>query len=151
MIKLIRTNSENQDFIALVKQLDVYLEEKDGEEHPFYDQYNKLDTIKKVIVAYDDDEPVGCGAIKEYEPGTMEVKRMYTSPHGRGKGVASKILSALEKWTVESGFKRCILETGVKQLEAIGLYHKNGYTQIPNYGPYAEADNSLCFEKELTK
>lgn len=106
MIKLVRANSENQDFIELVKHLDIYLEEKGGDEHSFYAQYNKLDTIKKVVVAYDDEEPVGCGAIKEFKHRTMEIKRIYTSTVSRGKGVASKILSELEKWTVESGFER---------------------------------------------
>lgn len=149
MIKLIRTNSENQDFIELIKLLDAYLEEKDGEEHPFYAQYNKLDLIKHVVVAYENEIPVGCGAIKEYERGTMEVKRMFTSPQGRGKGVATGILSELEKWAAELGFEKCILETGKKQTEAIGLYHKNGYTRIPNYGQYAGVENSLCFEKKV--
>jgi len=149
MIKLVRTNSENQDFIELLKLLDAYLEEKDGAEHPFYAQYNKLDLIKHVVVAYENEEPMGCGAIKEYEPGTIEVKRMFTSPQGRGKGIATQVLSELEKWAAELGFGRCILETGKMQTEAIGLYHKNGYTRIPNYVPYAGVENSLCFEKKV--
>lgn len=147
MIKLVRTNSENQDFIELVKHLDVYLTEKDGEEHVFYAQYNKLDKIKQVVVAYENEVPVGCGAIKIYEPGIMEIKRMFTSPKGRGKGIATLILSELEKWTAEMGFEKCMLETGKKQVEAIGLYQKNGYFRIPNYGQYEGVENSLCFEK----
>lgn len=149
MIQLIRTNSGNQDFIDLVKILDVYLAEKDGDDHSFYAQYNGLDTIKYVVVAYENDKAVGCGAIKEYEPGVMEVKRMFTSPEVRGKGIASKILSELENWASELSYKKCILETGGKQTEAIGLYKKNGYRLIPNYGQYAGVEYSLCFEKEL--
>ncbi len=149
MIRLVRTNAKNQDFLELLKQLDAYLEEMDGDEHPFYDQYNQLDGILQVVVAYEDAEAVGCGALKEFDPQTMEIKRMYTAPHGRGKGVASGILTELEQWAAALGFERCILETGVKQREAIGLYHKNRYVLIPNYGPYASAENSLCFEKKL--
>ena len=88
MLTIIRTNSNDQDFINLVKQLDAYLAVKDGRDHAFYDQYNKLDKIKHVVVAYDNNQPVGCGAIKEYDSNTMEVKRMFTLPECRGKGIA---------------------------------------------------------------
>ena len=149
MIKLIRTNSENPDFIKLVKFLDADLALRDGEDHLFYAQFNKLNKIKHVVLAYEKKKPLGCGAIKEYEPNTMEVKRMYTSPDSRKKGIATKILSELEKWAFELSYGRCILETGKKQPEAIGLYKKSGYTQIPNYGQYSGVENSVCFVKEL--
>ena len=149
MIRTIRTNSDNLDFIQLVKQLDADLAERDGKDHSFYAQFNKIDKIKYVIVAYENDKPVGCGAIKEYAPDTMEIKRMYTSPESRGKGIASSVLSELEGWASELSYEKCILETGKKQPEAIGLYEKNGYKTIPNYGQYAGIENSLCFEKHL--
>lgn len=69
MIKLLRTSEINVDFIELVKSLDADLKIRDGEEHLFYNQFNKLDTIKHVIVAYDNEMPVACGAIKEYQGG----------------------------------------------------------------------------------
>jgi len=150
MIRIIRTNSDNQDFIQLVRHLDADLAERDGEDHSFYAQFNKIDKIKHVVVAYENDQPVGCGAIKEYAPDTMEVKRMYTSPESRGKGIASKVLRELEVWASELAHEKCILETGKKQPEAIGLYKKNGYKIIPNYGQYAEIESSLCFEKHLS-
>ena len=151
MIKITRTDSTNQDFIELIKDLDVYLAEKDGDEHSFYAQFNKLDKIKYVVVAYENGKPIGCGAIKEYTPKAVEIKRMYTSPDSRGKGIASQLLSELEKWAAELSYEKCILETGKRQLEAIALYKKNGYTLIPNYGQYAEMEYSLCFEKKVTK
>ncbi len=149
MIRIIRTNSENRDFIQLVKHLDIDLAERDGKDHSFYAQFNKIDQIKYVVVAYEDDKPVGCGAIKEYAPDTMEVKRMYTSPESRGKGIASRVLHELEAWASELSYAKCILETGKKQPEAIGLYQKSGYKTIPNYGQYAEVENSICFEKQI--
>jgi len=149
MIKIIRTNSDNQDFINLVKRLDADLAERDGKDHSFYAQFNKIDKIKYAIVAYEDDKPIGCGAIKEYAQNTMEIKRMYTLPESRGKGTAYKVLNELERWATELSYEKCILETGKKQPEAIGLYKKNGYKLIPNYGQYAEIENSLCFEKDL--
>ena len=150
MIKLKRTDSAHQDFIALVRALDADLARRDGSDHSFYAQFNKIDKIKYVVVTYEDGKPVGCGAIKEFAPGIMEVKRMYTLPESRGKGIATKVLDELEKWAAALGYEKCVLETGKKQQEAIGLYQKNGYRVIPNYGQYAGVENSVCFEKEVT-
>jgi len=149
MIKTIRTDSSNQDFIKLVKWLDADLAKRDGDDHLFYAQLNKVDNIKYVVVAYENDKPVGCGAIREYTPNTMEIKRMYTSPEGRGKGIATKVLTELEIWATELSYEKCILETGKRQPEAISLYKKNGYNPTPNYGKYTGIENSLCFEKEM--
>jgi putative acetyltransferase len=146
---LIRTNSENIDFISLVKLLDADLAVRDGDDHSFYAQYNKIDKIKYVVVAYENDNPVACGAIKEFAPQVMEVKRMYTLPESRGKGIAQKVLFELEIWAKELSCVKCVLETGQKQPEAIRLYNKSGYKIIPNYGQYVGMDNSVCFEKEL--
>ena len=149
MIKIIRTNSENPEFIALVKLLDAYLAVLDGEDHLFYAQFNKIDKIMHVVLAYENEKPVGCGAIKEFGTGTIEVKRMYVSPISRKMGIASSILSELENWACELSYSRSILETGTMQKSAIGLYLKSGYKVIPNYGQYAGVENSICFEKDL--
>jgi putative acetyltransferase len=149
MIRIIRTDSDNQDFLKLVKYLDADLAERDGNDHSFYAQFNKIDNIKHVVVAYENNKPVGCGAIKEYIPNTMEIKRMYTSPETRGKGIATRVLTELEIWATELSCEKCILETGKRQPEAIGLYKKNGYKLIPNYGQYLEIENSVCFEKDI--
>ena len=149
MITILRTDSNNQVFINLVKFLDADLSIRDGDEHTFYNQFNKIDAIKHVVVAYENEQPLGCGAIKEYEPTTMEIKRMYVTPNSRGKGIATKILTALEVWAAEMDFKICVLETGKKQPEAIGLYKKNGYKIISNYGQYKGVENSVCFEKAI--
>ena len=92
MIIIKRTDSDNKDFIELVKHLDADLAKRDGDDHPFYTQFNKIDKIKHAVVAYENDIPVGCGAIKEFSPNIMEVKRMYTLPDCRGKGIATQIL-----------------------------------------------------------
>ena len=149
MITIRRTDSENQDFIELVKHLDADLAERDGQDHAFYDQFNKIDKIKYVVIAYENNQPVGCGAIREHAPKIMEVKRMYTLPASRGRGIASKVLTELEKWADELSYETCVLETGKKQPEAIGLYQKSGYKLIPNYGQYAGIENSVCFEKKI--
>ncbi len=147
MIKIVRTSSENKDFIGLVKLLDADLAERDGDDHAFYHQFNKIDVIKHAIILYENQKPVGCGAIKEFDSNSMEVKRMYTTPESRGQGFATKILSELEKWVEELSYEKCVLETGKRQPEAIKLYTKNGYDIIPNFGPYIGIENSVCFEK----
>lgn len=144
-----RTNSENTDFQNLVAELDRDLAIRDGDEHAFFAQFNKIASIRQAIVIYENNEPVGCGAIKEYEEGVVEVKRMYVLPEKRGKGIASAVLAELEQWAKELGYRKCILETGYKQPEAIRLYNKNNYIVIPNYGQYADVESSVCFEKIL--
>lgn len=148
-MNLLRTNVTNLDFVQLVAQLDAYLTITDGDEHDFYDQYNGLDDIKYVVVLYEDEKALACGAIKAFSDTAMEVKRMYTEPDARGKGYASRILQHLEQWAKELGYAKCVLETGIRQREAVRLYEKCGYTRIPNYGQYAGVANSVCFEKSV--
>ncbi|CAM3488322.1 GNAT family N-acetyltransferase [Zobellia roscoffensis] len=150
MIRIERTTYKNEHFPALVAKLDNYLSETDGDEHDFYHQYNGIESLNHVVIAYSDEVAVGCGAIKEFDSDTVEVKRMYVSPETRGQGIASLLLKELEKWTSELNFKNCILETGKRQPEAIALYTKNKYKVIPNYGQYKGMENSVCFKKELT-
>ena len=148
-MKIVRTNSENQDFINLVKKLDAYLKITDGDEHDFYNQFNNIDVLKHVVLVYLDEIPVGCGAIKKMNNSAMEVKRMFVSLNKRGKGIAQKILTELEVWAKELGYKKCVLETGKRQVEAVKFYHKCKYKVIPNYGQYVAMENSICFEKVL--
>lgn len=144
-----RTNSSNVDFQNLVKLLDADLAIRDGEDHAFYHQFNSIDTLKNCIIAYQDETAAACGAFKPFSDDTVEIKRMYTDIQNRGKGLASKLLNELEIWAAEEGYKKCVLETGVKQPEAIALYEKCGYSRIPNYGQYIGVENSVCFEKIL--
>jgi GNAT superfamily N-acetyltransferase len=148
-LKIIRTNSKNKDFINLVKQLDAYLKITDQDEHEFYNQFNNIDVLKEVVVIYDDEVAVGCGAIKKFDDSSMEIKRMYLSSEQRGKGFAQKILAELETWAKELGYQKCVLETGKRQIEAVQFYKKCNYKIILNYGQYIEMENSICFEKQL--
>ncbi len=150
MITITRTNSEDEHFIKLVSMLDKDLAERDGDEHAFYAQYNKTDSIKNVVVLYDAGEAVSCGAYKAYDETSVEIKRMYTLPLHRGKGLAAKVLAELEVWVSENRYQTCVLETGKKQPEAIALYTKSGYNIIPNYGQYENVENSVCMRKEIT-
>lgn len=149
MFTIKRTTSDNADFGKLVVPLDAYLAVLDGEDHAFYAQFNKSNLLKNALVYYDGTTPIGIGAYKEYDADTVEIKRMYTLPEYRGKAVAKTILNELENWAKEEGYSVSILETGHKQLDAIGLYQKKGYRIIENYGQYAGIENSVCMKKTL--
>ena len=149
MIELRHTDSNSPDFQELVTKLDDELRIRDGADHPFYAQFNKLDAIRHVVVAYMDNVAVGCGALRQYSVETVEIKRMFVRPVFRGQGIALLVLSNLESWASEQDYTQCVLETGYNQPEAIALYNKAGYHQIPNYGPYAGVATSICFGKKI--
>lgn len=150
MLSLIKTNSDHTDFRALVVALDTDLQARYGEQQQFFSQFNKLDLIHHVIVAYNNNEPVGCGAFKEYETGVAEIKRMFVQLQQRGKGIAGLILTELEQWAAAEGYHTCILETAIKQPEAIRVYEREGYSRIPNYGQYIGVEISLCMQKQIS-
>ncbi|MBL7778487.1 MAG: GNAT family N-acetyltransferase [Chitinophagales bacterium] len=149
MTDILRVSSENDDFQKLVFQLDSYLAKLNGDENDFYAAFNKTNLLQHVAVGYSENMPVACGAIKKIDQDTIEIKRMYVLPEFRGKGVATAMLKALENWGKELGYKRAVLETSIKMPEAINLYRKNKYYEIPRYGQYENALCSICFEKNL--
>ena len=151
MYTFIRADSSNENFKKLVLLLDKELAIRDGEEHAFYDQFNKIENIKHVIVAYANEQPVAAGAFKKFSPDAVEIKRMFVKPDFRGRGIAFQVLQQLENWAAELGYSCCILETGKKQPEAIALYKKSGYKVIPNYGQYKNVSNSVCMQKKLVR
>ncbi|NOS93683.1 MAG: GNAT family N-acetyltransferase [Cyclobacteriaceae bacterium] len=150
MRTLHRTDITNLDFQHLVKLLDADLAMRDGEDHAFYAPFNTSVNLQAVVVAYENNQPVGCGAFKAFGESQVEIKRMFVLPDFRGRGVALHILQELETWARESSYTTAVLETGKKQPEAIRLYQKAGYHIIANFGPYVNVENSVCMEKHLT-
>lgn len=151
MLRLVRTDSNNPDFQALVALLDRYLAAIDGDEHAFYAQLNQLDYLNTAVVAYRGDEPVGCGAFRAYTAEAVEIKRMFVLPAHRGQGVATAILVELEAWARAAGHPTAVLETGKRQPAAVRLYEKSGYVRIDNFGKYAGVANSVCLAKALAR
>lgn len=149
MITLLRTTSDHADFQNLVVQLDAYLRVIDGEDHAFYSQFNTSNLLKNALIAYEKNIPIGIGAYKEYDTETIEIKRMFTFPEQRGKGIAKTILTELENWAREEKYTNAILETGVELKVAISLYQKMGYQVIENYGQYSGVEKSICMKKHL--
>ena len=145
-----RTDASDGYFRSLVALLDADLAVRDGADHSFYNQFNKIDAIRHVIVCYANAKPVACGAFKPFNDDSVEVKRMFVLPEYRGKQIGQMLLKELEKWAAELGYKHSVLETGKKQHEAIRLYEKAGYHRIPNYGQYENVENSVCMRKAIT-
>jgi len=96
MIKIVRTDSNNQDFIALVEQLDAYLKITDGNEHEFYNQFNGIDALHHVVVLYNHNEAIACGAFKKFNTDTVEVKRMFVIPSKRQTGLGKIVVKELK-------------------------------------------------------
>lgn len=149
-MKINRTKSDDTDFRQLVAELDKHLAEVNGNEHAYYAQFNGIDAIANVLVAYDAEVAVGCGAIKSYSDSVAEVKRMFVRPEYRGRNIGELILRELEAWALELGYKETILETVHKQTAAVRLYAKNGYRVIPNYDQYVGVENSVCMKKRIS-
>lgn len=150
MLTLKRTDSNDKDFHWLVEQLNRYLDEQYGRLQDYYSQFNKIDNIPNVVIAYLNDEPVGCGCFKKFDEQSAEVKRMFAREDARGRGVGAAVLTELEKWAAELGYTAMVLEHGDKQPEASKLYQRQGYTVIPNYGQYiGMEETSICRKKSI--
>jgi N-acetylglutamate synthase-like GNAT family acetyltransferase len=147
--KVVRTNSADNDFLALIKLLDSDLNGRYGELQKEYDKHNKVDMINDVAVIYKDGAAIGCGAFKEFDSESVEMKRVFIKPENRGQGFSKIIMNELEKTAKSKGYKYAVLETGIKQHEAIGLYTKLGYSVTENFGPYVGMETSVCMRKEL--
>ena len=144
-----RTTGSDPDFALLIRQLDNELWNEMSEVQATYDQFNKVPDIDTVLLVYKNGEVIACGCFKKYRNDTVEIKRMYTVKEERGKGIAAKVLSELEKWAVELNYRYAILETGIKLLSAVHLYKKSGYSVTENYDQYIGLEQSVCMKKEL--
>lgn len=148
-LKILSTDSMNVDFMKLIKLLDDNLNERYGELQKQYDKHNRVDQIKDVVIIYKDEVPVACGAFKEYNVDVIELKRIFVKKENRRQGLSKLIISELEKLGTIKEYKYALLETGIKQYEAINLYRNTGYEIIENFEPYIGNTNSLCMKKEL--
>ena len=101
------------------------------------------------LVAREGGAPVACGAMRLIDATTVELKRMYVAPAARGRRLGAAILAALEAEARALGATRAVLETGVRQGEALALYRRAGYEEIPAFGEYVGSPLSVCMGKRL--
>jgi len=144
-----RTAGDDADFLAVIQRLTAVLSELNGEQDGFYQQFNKVDPTATVVVGYHEGKPVASGAFRPMDERKVEVKRMFVDPDLRGKGFAKAILKELETWAREEGYKQAVLETSKRLVPAVTLYQSQGYQQTPNYPPYEDVEDSVCFAKSL--
>lgn len=138
---------------ALLWGLTLALRQMDGDRGIDGSGAVTLDDLRSAdsvfLVARLDGQPAGCGALRPLASGVGEVKRMYTAPWARGRGVARAVLASLEEHARRRGLVSLCLETGDRQVEALRLYERAGYQRIECYGAYAERAWSRCFEKRI--
>lgn len=149
-IEIVMTDSQNVDFIKLIGLLDEDLDGRYGELQKKYKQHNRIDFIKDVVVICKNGEPVACGAFKEFDNNSVEMKRVFVKKEFRRQGLSRLVMGKLEETAKGKGYECAVLETGQKQYEAINLYKTLGYEVIPNYGPYIGNLNSICMKKRLS-
>ncbi len=145
------TNGKDERFIKLCNRLDSYLQQIIGadKQNTQYVQYNSLVDIHDVILIIDNEEAVGCGAVKRYDDHTMEMKRLYVKDEYRHKGYGRAIVEALETLARKKEVKTLILETGVPLVAAQKMYISCDFKVIENYGQYKGIDSSVCMSKQL--
>ena len=150
-MRFVYTDGSSLDFMELCHELDDFLNELVGgeENRAEYILYNQLDDIHNVIVAYDDDIPVGSVSFKKYDDECAEVKRVFVKEEYRNKGIANELMELLENTAREQGYRYLILESGKPLVAAMALYRKIGYKVIPNYGQYKDMPDSICMKKKL--
>ncbi|RIK40904.1 MAG: N-acetyltransferase [Chloroflexi bacterium] len=141
---------DSADATALITELDAHLE-------PIYPQESRhgysvqklIDEAVAFFVLRDGATPAACGGVKLFGAEYAEIKRMYVRPQFRGRGYAKRVLEHLTEYSRGQGVLTLRLETGIYQLEAIGLYERMGFYQIPPFGPYRVDPLSRCYEKRL--
>jgi ribosomal protein S18 acetylase RimI-like enzyme len=148
-LHIVRTDSRNCDFIRLIELLDKELDERYGELQKQYNNYNKVDHIDETVIIYKDGIAVACGAYKVHDKEAVELKRIIVMKEHRNHGLAKLLVNELEKSAKNKGYRYALLETGIKQHEAIKLYKGCGYMETDNFEPYVGNTNSLCMKKTL--
>jgi len=145
IVRLVECDSP--DFAVLVSALDAELEDR----YPGLsaDAPPPAQDLLVAVVAYSGDAPVGCGALRELEPGVVEIKRMFVLPEARRLGAARRVLEALEARGRALGYSAVRLGSGVRQPEALTLYESCGYCRIPLFGEYEGGELCVCYEKVL--
>jgi GNAT superfamily N-acetyltransferase len=151
-VRLARTDIEAEVARALIFKLNAELRARYPHEvshHVRVDPEEVSPGRGAFLVAYVDEAPVGCGAVRRLKGDEAEIKRMYVVSEMRGRGLGKALVSALEEHARALGIVRLVLETGEMQPEAIGLYASLGFEVIPLFGEYVGSPMSVCMAKSL--
>ena len=144
-----RTTTADPHFTLMIRYLDHELWHELKEDQATYDQFNNVEHIDTAVVVYSGDTPVASGCFKEFDPQTIEIKRMFVQKPYKGRGISRQVLQELETWASEKSYRFAILETSIHFLAARNLYTSAGYQIIPNYAQYENLEESICMRKAL--
>lgn len=148
MIIVQKAPADSPEAVELMRELSAFLLKLTGRSGEASFDAGDMDHPRSVFaIAYVDGEPAGCGAIREFEGDTAELKRMYAREKSRGVG--KRLVEFLEAEAVRLGYRKIILETGTVNENAVRFYLSNGYSVCGNYGKYIGRDDSVCFDKTL--
>lgn len=152
-IKLQSVSSKHPDFILLSSELDAFLNIAIGGEskREKYKQFNQLDTMDYILVAYNEEFPIGCSALRQYSENEIELKRVFVRAKYRNQHIASQMMEYLISHAQTLGFSRMLLETGEFLKASVNLYKQLGFEVIENYGAYTNIQESLCMARVLSK
>ena len=150
-IEIREVSCENLDFFTLCGELDDFLDQAIGgeEKREKYKKFNHADTMDFVVVAYDNGELAGCGALRKYSEEEAEIKRVFVREEYRGRNIGGLLLENLIIRAEKTGFKRLVLETGAFLDASVRLYRRYGFERIENYGAYKDMPESLCMGRDI--
>ncbi len=111
--------------------------------------YNASLEIPDAVIACCGEKAVGCAGLKRYSGADAEIKRLWVEPAFRRQHIAMALMDRVEEKAKLMGFHRVILQTRPIMRDAVALYEKRGYRQIPNYPPYDRLEGAVCFAKEI--
>lgn len=148
---IVFTDGMDKRFNTLCSELDDFLNNAVGneEQEEKYNKYNGTSEIHDVVLIIDKGNPIACGAFKEYDNDSVEIKRVFVKEDCRKLGLGKQIMNLLEDRAKEKGYKKLVLETGKPLKAAQNMYKNIGFKIIPNYGQYKNLTNSVCMEKIL--
>lgn len=155
-LQVVRVPITHPDAQALIEAVQAeYVARYGGQDESPIDPADFEDPLGRFYVGYLDGTPVATGAWRRSSVRalgaevTAEVKRMYVVPAAQRRGVARRMLAHLEATAAEAGIGAMVLETGMKQPEAIALYTSSGYEPIPGFGHYRGSELSRCFGRRI--
>jgi len=150
-VKLVEDRLDSPVAVALTSAHLAEMEVRYGEP----DEWDGLDPDQLAaphgtfVIAWLEDVAAACGGLRRIDDATGEIKRMFVAADARRRGIARAVLAELEATARSIGYTRLVLETGVKQPEAIALYESQGYEPVTPYGVYKDSPLSRCFAKIL--
>ena len=155
-LAIVRVTITHPDATSLIEAVQAeYVARYGGRDDSPVDAGDFEDPLGRFFVGYLDAEPVATAAWRRSPVKalgadvTAEIKRMYVVPAAQRRGLARRMLAHLEATAAEAGIEALVLETGMKQPEAIELYLSAGYEPIPGFGHYRGSDLSRCFARRL--